>query len=58
MCAWPGADSQTDGGGLYRQMEVITMVIVAMLIAVGVIALIYAGLFLVVWAAWYAMCSA
>jgi len=34
------------------------MVIVAMLIAVGVIALIYAGLFLVVWAAWYAMCSA
>jgi hypothetical protein len=39
-------------------MEVITMAIVAMLIAVGVIALIYAGLFFVVWAAWFAMCSA
>jgi hypothetical protein len=39
-------------------MEVITMAIVAILIAVGVIALIYLGIFLVVWAAWFAMCSA
>jgi hypothetical protein len=39
-------------------MEVITMAIVAILVAIGVIALIYAGLFFVVWAAWYAMCSA
>jgi len=38
-------------------MEVITMAVVAMLIAVGVIALIYLGLFLVVWAAWFAMSS-
>ena len=34
------------------------MAIVAMLIAVGVIALIYLGLFFVVWAAWFVMCSA
>ena len=33
------------------------MAVVAMLIAVGVIALIYLGLFLVVWAAWFAMSS-
>jgi hypothetical protein len=39
-------------------MEVITMAIVAMLVAVGVIAVIYLGLFFVVWAAWFAMCSA
>jgi hypothetical protein len=38
-------------------MEVITMAIVAILIAVGVIALIYLGLFFVVWAAWFAMSS-
>jgi hypothetical protein len=38
-------------------MEVITMAVVAILIAVGVIALIYLGLFLVVWAAWFAMSS-
>jgi len=36
-------------------MEVITMAVVAILIAVGVIALIYLGLFFVVWAAWFAM---
>jgi hypothetical protein len=41
-----------------RRMEVITMAVVAILIAAGVIALIYAGLFFVVWAAWFAMCSA
>jgi hypothetical protein len=34
-------------------MEVITMAIVAILIAVGVIALVYLGLFVVVWAAWF-----
>jgi len=33
------------------------MAVVAMLVAVGVIALIYLGLFLVVWAAWFAMSS-
>jgi hypothetical protein len=38
-------------------MEVITMVVVAILIAAGIIALVYLGLFFVVWAAWYAMCS-
>jgi hypothetical protein len=38
-------------------MEVITMAVVAILIAVGVIALIYLGLFFVVWAAWFAMSS-
>ena len=34
------------------------MIVVAIIIAVGVIALIYLGLFFVVWAAWYAMSSA
>jgi hypothetical protein len=38
-------------------MEVITMVIVAILVAAGIIALVYLGLFVVVWAAWYAMSS-
>jgi hypothetical protein len=38
-------------------MEVVTMAVVAILIAVGVIALIYLGLFFVVWAAWFAMSS-
>jgi len=33
------------------------MVVVAILIAAGIIALVYLGLFFVVWAAWYAMCS-
>jgi hypothetical protein len=33
------------------------MAVVAILIALGVIALIYLGLFLVVWAAWFAMSS-
>jgi uncharacterized membrane protein HdeD (DUF308 family) len=32
-------------------MEVITMAVVAMLIAAGVVALIYVGLFFVVWGA-------
>jgi hypothetical protein len=38
-------------------MEVITMVVVAILVAAGIIALVYLGLFFVVWAAWYAMSS-
>jgi hypothetical protein len=45
-------------GGLYRRMEVVTMAVVAILIAAGVIGLIYLGLFVVVWAAWFAMSSA
>ena len=36
-------------------MEVITMAVVAMLIAAGVVALIYVGLFFVVWGALLAM---
>jgi hypothetical protein len=32
------------------------MAVVAILIAAGVIALIYLGLFFVVWAAWFGMC--
>jgi hypothetical protein len=39
-------------------MEVITMAVVAILIAAGVVALVYLGLFFVVWAAWLVMCSA
>jgi hypothetical protein len=39
-------------------MEVITMAVVAILIAAGVVALVYLGLFFVVWAAWFVMCSA
>jgi hypothetical protein len=38
-------------------MEVVTMAVVAVLIAAGVIGLIYLGLFVVVWAAWFAMSS-
>jgi hypothetical protein len=38
-------------------MEVITMAVVAILIAAGVIGLIYLELFFVVWAAWFVMCS-
>jgi hypothetical protein len=45
------------GSGLHGQMEVITMAVAAILIAVGVIALIYLGLFLVVWTAWFIMSS-
>jgi hypothetical protein len=33
------------------------MAVVAMLIAAGIVALIYAGLFFVVWGAWFAMSS-
>jgi hypothetical protein len=36
-------------------MEVITMAVVAMLIAAGVVVLIYGGLFFVVWGALLAM---
>jgi hypothetical protein len=36
-------------------MEVIAMAVVAILIAAGVVALIYAGLFFVVWGALFAM---
>lgn len=53
-----GPTLKQTGGGQYRRMEVITMAVVAILIAVGVVALIYLGLFFVVWAAWFAMCSA
>jgi hypothetical protein len=42
-------------GGAERRMEVITMTVVAILIAAGVVALIYAGLFFVVWGALLAM---
>jgi hypothetical protein len=42
-------------GGPYRRMEVITMAVVAMLIAAGVVALISVGLFFVVWGALLAM---
>jgi hypothetical protein len=37
--------------GPYRRTEVITMAVVAILIAAGVVALIYVGLFFVVWGA-------
>ena len=37
------------------RMEVIAMAIVAILVAVGVIALIYLGLFVVVWGAFLVM---
>jgi hypothetical protein len=53
-----GIDSKTNGGGLYRQMEVITMAIVAILIAVGVVALVFLGIFFVLAAAFYIMSSA
>jgi hypothetical protein len=36
-------------------MEVITMAVVAILIAAGVVVLVYAGLFVVVWGALLAM---
>ena len=42
-------------GGPYRRMEVIAMAVVAILIAAGVVALIFAGLFFVVWGALLAM---
>jgi hypothetical protein len=41
--------------GPYRRKEVITMAIVAILIAVGVVALVYAGLFFVVMGFFFAM---
>jgi hypothetical protein len=39
-------------------MEVITMTVLAILIAVGVVALVYLGLFVVVWGALLAMFAA
>ena len=41
--------------GPYRRMEVITMTVVAILIAVGVVALVYVGLFFVVMGFFFAM---
>ena len=52
-----GVDSKTNGGGLYRQVEVITMAVVAILIAVGVVALVFLGIFFALGAAFYLMCS-
>ena len=43
-----GDRAWTHGGGLYGQMEVITMALIAMLIAAGVVVVIYLGLFVVV----------
>lgn len=52
-----GFDSKTNGGVLYRQMEVITMAVVAILVAAGVIALVFLGIFFVMGAAIFLMCS-
>jgi len=52
-----GIDSKTNGGGLYRQMEVITMAVVAILMAAGVVALVFLGIFFVLGAAIFIMCS-
>ena len=41
--------------GPYRRMEVITMTVVAILIAIGVVALVYVGLFFVVLGFFFAM---
>lgn len=41
--------------GPYRRMEVITMAVVAILIAAGVVALVYVGLFFVVMGFFFAM---
>ena len=42
-------------GGPYRRMEVITMTVVAILIAAGVVALVYVGLFFVVMGFFFAI---
>ena len=52
-----GSTLKRMGGGLYRQMEVITMAVVAILIAAAVVALVFLGIFLVLGAAFYIMCS-
>ena len=46
-----GARTLEQLGGPCRPMEVITMAVVAILIAAGVVVLVYAGLFFVVWGA-------
>ncbi len=53
-----GIDSKTNGRGLYRQMEVITMTVVAILVAAGVVALVFLGVFFVLAAAFYIMSAA
>jgi hypothetical protein len=50
-------DPETHGGGPYRRTEVITMAVLAILIAAGVVALVFLGIFLVLAAAFFIMCS-
>ncbi len=53
----PDRGPTVNGGGLDRQMEVITMAVVAILVAAGVIALVILGLFFVVGVGWFIMSS-
>ena len=50
-----GSTLKRAGGGLYRQMEVIAMAVLAILIGVGAIALVFLGIFFVMAAAWVVM---
>jgi len=50
-----GGRLSNNWSGPHGRMEVITMAVVAMLIAAGVVALIIVGLFFVVWGALLAM---
>lgn len=56
-CELDGGSTLKQIWGLYRQMEVITMAVVAILVAAGIIALVFLGIFLVLGAAIFIMCS-
>ena len=45
--------SNSPGGGLYRQMEVITMVVAAILLGLGAVVLVFLGLAFLVGLAWF-----
>jgi hypothetical protein len=53
----PDGGPTVTGSGLYRQTEMITMAVAAILLAVGFTALIVLGLILVVGVGWFIMSS-